>query len=243
MTTSDYHVPLYTRFIRSVMRVKFRFLFNLLSQPVVHGLENVPSKGAYLIAINHVSLYEAPFILAYWPKPPEAAGAVDIWSRPGQSLLARLYGGIQVHRGEYDRELIDTMLSALKSGRPLVIAPEGGRSHTPGMRRALPGAAYIIDQAGVPVIPVGISGATEDFLSLALRGKRPKIEMRIGLPIHLPPIKGRGEARRKERQANADQIMHCISELLPQEYRGVYDSPFFSDYGKESPTKTEGQAI
>lgn len=243
MTILDYHVPFYTQILRWIMRGIFRLLFRLLSQPVVHGTENVPSEGAYLIAINHVSLYEAPFILAYWPVPPEAAGAVDIWSRPGQSLLARLYGGIQVHRGEYDRKLIETMLSALKSGRPLVIAPEGGRSHTPGMRRALPGAAYIIDQAGVPVIPVGISGATEDFLSLALQGKRPRIEMRIGQPIHLPPIKGRGEARRKERQSNADQIMQCISELLPQEYRGVYDSPIHINYDKESHTKTESQAI
>lgn len=239
MADSDYQVPFHTQVFRLVLRLVFRLLFTLLSRPAVYGLENVPDKGAYLIAINHVSLYEAPFILAYWPKPPEAAGAVDIWSRPGQSLLARLYGGIQVHRGEYDRQLIDKILSVLKSGKPLVIAPEGGRSHIPGMRRALPGAAYIIDQAGVPVVPVGIYGATDDFLSLAFRGKRPRIEMRIGQPIHLPPIKGRGEARRKERQANADQIMFKISELLPREYRGVYDSPDHKIDVDESSTKTE----
>ncbi len=204
----------------------------------ISGIENIPKKGAYLIAINHVSLFEAPFILAFWPVAPEAVGAVDIWSRPGQSLLARLYGGIPVHRGEYDRKLIDRMLSALKSGRPLVIAPEGGRSHTPGMRKALPGVAHVIDQAGVAVVPAGINGATDDFLSLALRGKRPQIEMKIGAPLSFEPILDRGENKRQKRQANADQIMYRIAELLPPEYRGEYAVPNLNKNEPDTARKT-----
>jgi 1-acyl-sn-glycerol-3-phosphate acyltransferase len=222
MTESIYTVSFYTRVLRTIFRPIFRCIFHILSNVQISGLENVPQQGAYLIAINHVSLYEAPFILAFWPMAPEAAGAVDIWSRPGQSLLARIYGGIPVHRGEYDRGLLDTMLNVLKSGHPLLIAPEGSRSHTPGMRRALPGAAYVIDQAQMPVVPVGIMGATDDFLERALRCQRPKIEMKIGRPLRLPPIENKGEARRAARQRNADRIMFHIASLLSPEYRGVY---------------------
>lgn len=222
MATSRYEIPLNTHIFRAILRPIFRLIFYSLARVNILGKENIPKTGAYLIAINHVSLFEAPFILAFWPVAPEAVGAVDIWSRPGQSLLARLYGGIPVHRGEYDRKLIDRMLSALESGRPLVIAPEGGRSHTPGMRRALPGVAHVIDQAGVAVIPVGINGATDDFLSSALRGKRPQIEMKIGQPLSFEAIQERGESKRQKRQANADQIMYRIAELLPSEYRGEY---------------------
>jgi 1-acyl-sn-glycerol-3-phosphate acyltransferase len=217
-----YVVPLHTRLIRTLLRPIFRLLFHILSRVRISGLENVPEHGPYLIAINHISLYEPPFVLAFWPTPPEAAGAVEIWERRGQNVLVRLYGGIPVHRGNYDRSLIETMLAALRSGRPLLIAPEGGRSHQLGMRQALPGAAYVINQAGVPVIPVGIVGATDVFLEKALRGKRPVIEMRIGQAIHLPAIAGKGEQRRLARQRNADLIMHRIAALLPPEYRGVY---------------------
>jgi 1-acyl-sn-glycerol-3-phosphate acyltransferase len=182
----------------------------------------VPKSGAYLIAINHVSTYDPPFVLAFWPTAPEAAGAVDIWQRKGQSTLARLYGGIPVHRGEYDRQLVETLLGVLRADRPLLIAPEGRRSHTLGMQRALPGVAHLIDQTGVPVVPVGIVGATNDFLDRGLRGKRPRIEMRIGKPVHLPPLEGRGEARRAARQRNADLVMKHIAALLPPEYHGVY---------------------
>ena len=217
-----YVVPLHTRITRRIMRPIFRLLFHILSQVRISGLENVPERGPYLIAINHVSLYEPPLVLAFWPVPAEAAGAVEIWERRGQNILIRLYGGIPVHRGNYDRTLIETMSAVLKSGLPLLIAPEGGRSHQLGMRRALPGAAYVIDHAGVPVVPVGIVGATDDFLERAVHGKRPLIEMRIGQAVHLPAINGKGEQRRLARRRNADLMMRRIAALLPPEYRGVY---------------------
>jgi len=94
------------------------------------------------------------------------------------------------------------------------------------MRKALPGAAYVVDQAQVPIVPVGIMGSTDDFLERAIRGERPKIEMNIGKRFKLPPIEAKGEARRDARQRNADLIMVHIASLLTPEYRGVY--------GKES---------
>jgi 1-acyl-sn-glycerol-3-phosphate acyltransferase len=172
--------------------------------------------------MNHVSLYEAPFLVAFWPVAPEIAGAVEIWDKPGQSLLARGYHGIQVHRGEYDRELLDTAIAVLQSGRPLVLAPEGGRSHEVGMRRAFPGVAYIVAKTGVPVIPVGIVGTTEDYIQKAIHLKRPTLEMHIGKQLVLSSVTLKGTNRRDALQENADQIMLAIASLLPEEYRGVY---------------------
>ncbi len=219
---TEYQIPLRIRLFRSLMRPVFRALFRLLSRVTIQGREHIPAQGAYLIAINHISLFEPPLILAFWPIAPEAVGAVDIWDRRGQSTLARLYGGIPVHRGQYDRQLLKRMLAALNAGRPLLIAPEGGRSHSLGMQRALPGVAYVMDKARVPVVPVGIIGTSDEFLALALHGKRPQIEIRIGPPIDLPPISGTGEDRRAARQENVDRIMRHIAALLPAAYHGVY---------------------
>jgi 1-acyl-sn-glycerol-3-phosphate acyltransferase len=204
------------------MRPPFRAIFHLLSDVRIQGKENIPKKGPYLVASNHISLFEPPFILAFWPEALEAAGAVEIWERPGQNILVRLYGGIPVHRGEYDRRLVERLIGVLNSGFPLLIAPEGGRTHTIGMRRANPGAAYIVDQTHVPVVPVGIQGTSDDFLRKALQRERPRLEMHIGAPFYLPPVEGRGEARRIARQHNADIIMQHIAELLPADYHGVY---------------------
>ena len=225
MKAEPYQVPLRNRLARSILRPIFRAIFYSLANVRISGKENIPQQGSYLIAMNHVSIVDPPFIIAFWPTCPEAIGAVEIWSRPGQAILVRLYGGIPVHRGQVDRQVIDKILSVLQSGRPLVIAPEGERSHKPGMRRGLPGIAYATSQAQVPVVPVGISGTTDDFFHRVRNGERPELEMNIGAPLILPPITGSGEERRISRQHYVDQIMYRIACLLPEEYRGVYDGP------------------
>jgi 1-acyl-sn-glycerol-3-phosphate acyltransferase len=134
----------------------------------------------------------------------------------------KIYGVIPVRRGEYDRALMQRVIAAIKAGYPLLIAPEGGRSHVIAMRRAFPGVAYIIEKTEVPVIPVGIVGTTDDFWQRAKRGEKPQLEMRIGKPFTLPPITEKGAARREARQRNADLVMQYVAGLLPEEYRGVY---------------------
>ena len=222
---TEYRPPHRVRAARWFLRPLFRGIFRLISRVTIDGWENIPKHGAYLIAANHVSLYDPPLVLAFWPVAAEAAGAVEIWQRTGQSLLVSWYGTIPVHRGAYDRQQLETMQAALSSGRPLLILPEGGRSHTPGLRRAAPGAAYLVEKSGVPVLPVGVVGTTDDFLPRALRGKRPAVHMSIGAPFFLPPIKSKGDVRRSERQRNVDMIMSHIAVLLPSEYRGVYADP------------------
>ena len=220
--SSEYRLPLRNRLARAIMRPIFRGIFHVLSEVKITGRENVPYGKPYVAAINHVSLYDPPFAVAFWPEDIEAMGASVIWQKPGQNILIRLFGGIPVHREQFDRGLFSTVLDVLNSGRPLLIAPEGGRTRVTAMRRAKPGIAYIIDQARVPVLPVGIIGTTTDYWQLASHGKRPHLEMRIGCPIELHPLSGRGEQLRAARQQNADLVMRHIAGLLPENYRGVY---------------------
>jgi 1-acyl-sn-glycerol-3-phosphate acyltransferase len=228
-----YTLSLRHRLARPVLCSAFRLLFHVLSPVKVIGRENVPPKGPYLIAINHVSTFDPPFIIAFWPVVPEAAGASEIWERRGQSALVFFYGGIPVHRGQFDRQAIEKMIEVLQADRPLVIAPEGGRSHTPGMRRAEPGVAYLADKVSVPVIPVGIVGTTDDYAEKAFHFKRPALEMHIGKLMRLPPVEGKGVARHQSLQANADLLMYQIAALLPPEYRGVYDGTLENKYDHE----------
>jgi 1-acyl-sn-glycerol-3-phosphate acyltransferase len=210
------------RAARVVFRPVFRFIFRLLADVRITGKENIPKSGAYMITMNHVSLYDPPMLISFWPVVPEGVAAIDVWHKPGQDILVRGYGAIPVHRGEYDRELLETMIAVLQAGKPLLIAPEGRRSHGGGMQRAHPGVAYIVEKTGVPVVPVGISGTTDDFFNRGIHLQRPTALMRIGKPFHLPPVTGAGAVRREALQANVDFIMRSIAALLPPEYHGVY---------------------
>ncbi len=222
MPFQEYRIPLGLRLRRPIAKTIIRWLFKSVSHIKVTGLENIPRGTAYVVAINHVSMFDPPLVLCLWPEMLEAVGAVDVFDKPLQGDLLRLYGVIPVHRGEYDRVVIDTMLAILRSGRPLMIAPEGGRSHGAGLRQAKPGVAYILDEARVPVLPVALVGTTDDVLNRALHLQRPLLEMRVGRPFVLPALEGNGAARRAGRQENADWVMQHIAALLPGDYRGVY---------------------
>ena len=218
----EYSVPLKYRLTRPILRWVFRGIFHILARVKVTGRENVPFGKPYVTAINHISLYDPPFAAAFWPEALEIIGASDVFDRPGQGQLLRLYGVTPVHRGEYDRALLEWTVGVIRAGRPLMIAPEGGRSHVTAMRRAEPGIGYIIEETRVPVMPAAIFGTTDDFWERARRGEKPVLEMRIGKPVILPPIEEKGTARREARQHNADLVMRHIAGLLPLEYRGVY---------------------
>ena len=166
-------------------------------------------------------------MLSFWPVVAEAIGTEELWQRRGQATIVRLYGTIPVERNRaMDREFLKKLVTLLKEGHPLMIAPEGGRSHAPGMRQAEPGIAYLVDQTQVNVVPVGIVGSMFENFQAALKRKRPMIEMRIGQPFQLPPLESHGVSRREARQLNADLVMRRIAALLPREYQGVYAEPF-----------------
>lgn len=222
MNMKAYTVPLHIRFNRLYLRPVFRLIFHILGGIKIVGRENVPLRTPYMIAMNHISIFDPPLLVSFWPEATEIVGAADVFEKKGQGPLLRLYGVIPVHRGEYDRALLETMVSIVKTGRPLAIAPEGGRSHQPAMRRALPGVGYIIEHANAPVVPVGILNTTDDFWQRARRAQRPQLEMRIGKPIHFPPVTQTGSTRKESRQHNADLVMRHIAGLLPEEYHGVY---------------------
>jgi 1-acyl-sn-glycerol-3-phosphate acyltransferase len=217
-----YQVQWQNKVWRAILRGFFRGLFRALYQVKIDGLEHIPSAGPYVAAYNHISVIEPAMVLTFWPVAPEAVAAADVWERRGQSTLVRLYGTIPVHRGEMDRQLIRTMLSVLDAGLPLTIAPEGGRSHVPGLRRALPGVGYLFEKAAVPVLPVGIVGSTADSISRAFRGRRPSLEMHIGPAVVFPALLDSRLPRSQVRQKRADQVMACMAALLPEDYRGVY---------------------
>ena len=217
-----YRVPLRFRIARPFLKTLFRGIFHLLARVTITGRENIPYGKSYVVAMNHVSIFDPPLVAAFWPEGLEIIGAIDVFSKPGQGQLLKLYGVIPVHRGDYDRPLLTKLISILKTGYPLLIAPEGARSHDPAMRRAKPGISYLIEKTGVPVLPVGLVGTTEDFWRRARRGERPKLEMHIGKLIALPLITARGAEKHTARQRNADLVMSYLAGLLPEEYRGVY---------------------
>ncbi len=206
---------------RALIRPFFRFLFRILCRVKIEGRQNVPREGPYLVVFNHVSIFDPPFVISFWPRALEVVGAVEVLDRGYQGYLMRGYGALPVHRGKPDRTLLRGMVSFLNRGKPVLIAPEGGRTHTPGMRQAWHGAAYVVGKADVPLVPVGVTG-TGGVSESWKRWRRPRLHMVIGEPFMLPPVPWGTPDRKKVLESNTETLMREIAQLMPREYRGIY---------------------
>jgi 1-acyl-sn-glycerol-3-phosphate acyltransferase len=218
-----YTVPLQNRIGRRILRFIGRgILYPVLSRPEIIGLENIPKKSGYIIAFNHLSIFDPPFLICYWPYPPEWIGAAEVFREKDKKIFAIMYGGIPLDRDHYDRQALTKAEDILKSGYPLMMAPEMRITRQPGMRQARPGISFLVQRTCVPVLPVGITGTPLNFMQEVIKLRRPRLTMRVGNLISLPEI---GENRKADMQRNADIVMANIAMLLPEKYRGYY-----SDY-------------
>jgi len=203
------------------LKITFTLLFKLIAKIDVTGLENVPPRGPFLMAINHLALIDTPILLVAMPVKKINAFAAYKWKNSFFVgwILKSAANTIFVHRGEVDRVALKAAVAVLKRGEILGIAPEGTRSHTGGLMRAKPGIAYLATKANAPILPVGISGQ-QNIIDTLLHFKRLHIRMNIGRLIYLPPPTGRDKMTRL--QACADQVMVAIAALIDPELRGEY---------------------
>jgi 1-acyl-sn-glycerol-3-phosphate acyltransferase len=216
-------LPWYSRLFRKVARPFFRFLFRLLTRVEISGTINIPSVGAYLVAPNHISIFEPPLLGAFWPSELEIAAAVEILERPIQSEIMRLYGTVHVHRGQLDRSLITALLERLANGRPVLIFPEGMRTKSPGLKAGNTGAAYLAAKANVSLIPVGITGTYRLWEGIR-KLQRPEIKIRIGPALEFPRFDLRSPERKRTLKVRTNEIMRAIARLLPPDHQGDYAS-------------------
>jgi len=204
---------------RGLVRGVGRLAYRLLARPEVYGLENVPPRGPYLIAFNHSSIFDPPFLITHWPAAPEVLAEADLWQEKGRKMWVQLYGGIPIHRGQYDRKALENTLAALRAGARLMIAPEGRVNSGLGLLQGRLGLGWILSQAAVPVVPVGITGSTLEFMHKLRAGERPRVVMRIGRVLEIAAVDGRDKAAMQRR---VDAVMAHIAALLPLEERGFY---------------------
>ncbi len=202
------------------LRWVFDKLIALLTRRRMEGWENLPPKGPYIVAVNHLHLLDAPLLYGLLGSDQVSGWAAEKWQNdPFIGTFLKLAGATFIRRGEVDREAISAAVDWLKAGKIFAIAPEGTRSKTGGLIRGKSGIAYIAHEAGVPIVPIGHFGTDKIWSALA-RLRRQPVTVRIGKSFSLPPLDAHDRAASLRLQA--DEVMCRIAVLLPAEYRGIY---------------------
>ncbi|GLV57554.1 1-acyl-sn-glycerol-3-phosphate acyltransferase [Dictyobacter sp. S3.2.2.5] len=202
------------RVLYEAIRFIAKAVFFLVARVHLRGRYNVPKKGPYIIAANHLSWTDIPLVPAYVPgKVVYMAKEESFYSKMG--WLVRFLGAFPVKRGEGDRQAIRAAQEQLKQKKVFIIFPEGTRSKTHTLGKAHAGLGMIALRSGVPVIPVAIWGSEN-----ALKKFGAHITISYGEPILLKP---KGNKITREDIADAtNEVMKRIAEMMPERYRGEY---------------------
>ncbi|MEU1490499.1 lysophospholipid acyltransferase family protein [Streptomyces sp. NPDC005776] len=153
-------------------------------------------RGGCVVVANHSSHADTAALLAALDArhSPAIGAAADYWfaSPWRRRICRRLAAGFPVRRGGGGMEDLLTMAGELRAGRAVVLFPEGTRAEDGALGSFHRGALVLAEEAGVPVVPVGIAG-TDRLLPKHGRLRSALVRVTIGEP--LPSAVSPDEAR------------------------------------------------
>ncbi len=202
-----------------IVKMIISLIYRLLARIEIVGTENVPQKGPCIVICNHHSGFDPLLVGIALPARMTWLAADKYRSHPIFGPFLSSIGTIYVQRGEVDRQALRACLDVLGEGGIVGMAPEGTRSPTGALQEGRTGVAYLASRAGVPILPVAVTG-TEKMPSNLKRLRRGQVKAVIGETFILPTTERK--ARGKQLKEFTELIMLRLAEMLPEEYRGVY---------------------
>lgn len=198
-------------------------------RPTVEGIEHVPMSGPVLIASNHLSFADSVVLPIVAPRKVVFLAKSEYFTGTGiKGRMSKAWfeglGMVPVDRSDTRAALnsLDIALEVLGRGEAFGIYPEGTRSRDGRLYRGRTGVAQLALTAGVPVVPVGLTGTADLQPVDATWPRLAKVTVRFGAPINftgrfdgVPPGRARREA--------TDEIMDAIHALTGQERVDAYN--------------------
>ena len=170
-----------------------------------------PPVAPCIIVSNHLHYLDIPLAGRHAVRLGERVhwlAKTELFAIPLIGAVLRGRQTVAVNRGTADRQALEAIAAYAQTDK-VWIFPEGHRSETGRLQAGKEGTVLVARRAGVPLVPVAISGTEAGLLPLLLRRKT--LRLRLGEPFTLP--------RRVRRDEGIAIVMARIADLLPPEHR------------------------
>jgi 1-acyl-sn-glycerol-3-phosphate acyltransferase len=155
------------------------------SKLTVLGAENLRKCPVAVYASNHTSYMDTPVIFSSLPFQFRILAKKELWPIFFIGWYLDRSGQIPIDTANPRASLssLGIGVKALRSGMPLFVFPEGGRTTTGELKPFLSGASYLAIRAQVPLVPVALSGVF-DLLPIHTHHFYPtELTLSVGEPI------------------------------------------------------------
>ncbi len=166
----------------------------------VEGFENIPKKGAVIIASNHVSYLDPAVLVASLNRKIYFITKKEVFKNTFVSFILKNLNAFSVDRENVDILAFKKAINILREEKVLGIFPEGTRSSNGELQELKLGAIKIAMKTGVPILPVGITGTHKIYprsIKFPILFKH-KIVIKYGAPQHFNKLKSKDKIYQKE---------------------------------------------
>jgi 1-acyl-sn-glycerol-3-phosphate acyltransferase len=170
----------------------------------VHGLDNVPRPGSYVVISNHCSHLDGPTIALALPHPVYFVIKRELSEIPLWGLAARKLGFIAVDRSDsvHARAQMLRAVETVRDGRRVLVFAEGTRSPDGHLQRFKKGGFHLAIDAQVPILPVTVNGSHALFPKGGASVRQGTLDVIVGRAI---PTAGLGKEHIEELMATTRQ--------------------------------------
>lgn len=210
-------------------KILHSFNFKKLHGLKVQGLENLPQKGGYILAVNHQSWLDPQILSAGIPRKIHFIIKSELTRWPLIRHFIELTPTIVIRR-KGDEKALQEAADLLKQGEVVCIFPEGtipgeegiprsAIQHDTGLLKGKTGVVRLAIKSGLPIIPVGISGSGKSFppeayprMEINPLPRSHPIRLKIGKAIKLRTQNQNPSREQLREQTN--KVMEMISSLV-----------------------------
>ena len=132
----------------------------------------------------------------------------------GWSMLVAGFIPVDRRRTDQARDVFEKLEARVKRGLSILVFPEGTRSRDGSLGSFKKSGFLLALKTGLPIVPIGISGAHEILGRSRFRLQRGRVCVRVGDPI---PTSGLGVSQREELMANVRaEILRASGRAVPE---------------------------
>jgi len=156
-----------------------------LARVEVVGGENLRKAPVAVYACNHTSYMDTPILYSTLPFQFRILAKQGLWKIPFIGWHLNRSGQIPIDISTQRSSIasLSAGVRALKSGLPLLVFPEGGRTSDGHPQSFQSGAAYLAIRAQVPLVPMALVNAF-GLLPIHTRHLHPRpVQLIVGEPI------------------------------------------------------------
>ncbi|MFT4229377.1 MAG: lysophospholipid acyltransferase family protein [Microbacterium sp.] len=187
------------------------------------GAENLPREGAFVLAPNHYSEFDALIVaVAVWRmgRAPRFMAKESLFRVPVLGAAMRATGMVPVARSSSAaaaRQTLETSEQLVEHGRGVIVYPEGTLTRDPGLwpMRGKTGAVRLALAGGIPLIPLAQWGVQEIMPRYGrLRfPRRAPVTVVVGEPVDLSDFPGAQTPPSGLAKATT-RLMDVLAEML-----------------------------